>query len=118
MLNHNLTKSNQHFFSKGLRSRAAVRAEKGSFDPLGLAADSEQINDLDFESLDASSLPFFQVAAAATALSALPSGALAKGGEYGIFEGRIVSLAHPVCATSENHDVLILTILVAWCFIR
>ena len=31
----------------------------------------------------------------AAALAAQPDAALAKGGEYGIFEGRIVSLAHP-----------------------
>ena len=35
----------------------------------------------------------------AAMLAAQPDPAFAKGGEYGIFEGRIVSLAHPAVST-------------------
>lgn len=59
-------------------------------DPLGLDSAAAPANAL---------LPRVDGAALAIGLAALaaaqPEEALAKGGEYGIFEGRIVSLAHP-----------------------
>ena len=48
----------------------------------------------------------FSPAAAAAGLATLcamqPEAAFAKGGEYGIFEGRIVSLAHPAVSKSRR----------------
>jgi len=73
-------------------ARATVRppqiAMMEKFDPLGLEAERSSLQD------------GFNPTSAAVGLAALvaamePEAALAKGGEYGIFEGRIVSLAHP-----------------------
>merc|ERR1719478_1043097 len=68
-----------------MRARPVMRTEL-PFDPLGLHTDDQQYN------LDTAPLVLGLAALAA----AQPEAALAKGGEYGIFEGRIVSLAHPV----------------------
>ena len=65
---------------------------RGSFDPLGLAArDATNLMPVS-PSRETAAI----VAAAATAATFLPEEALAKGGEYGLAEGRIISLAHPV----------------------
>jgi hypothetical protein len=40
--------------------------------------------------------PSSAAVAAAAFMTALPEDAVAKGGEYGLAEGRIISLAHPV----------------------
>ena len=84
---------------------------RGSFDPLGLAAsDVNQLTKLRGLSTSrqtaasrqtaVTALPSREtaaiVAAAATASTFLPEEAVAKGGEYGLAEGRIISLAHPV----------------------
>ena len=79
---------------------------RGSFDPLGLAArDVKQLTNLSPLSTTrrtaaVTSQPSREtaaiVAAAATAATFLPDAAYAKGGEYGLAEGRIISLAHPV----------------------
>mmetsp|Transcript_4928 Transcript_4928/g.11599 ORF Transcript_4928/g.11599 Transcript_4928/m.11599 type:complete len:294 (+) Transcript_4928:79-960(+) len=94
-----LTGASAFTFHKPLASklspRHAMRPE--SFDPFGLAegegnscfgaqsaSESERKGQLEGAGL------------ALVALAALPGDAVAKGGEYGIFEGRISSLAHPV----------------------
>merc|ERR1719454_2223357 len=84
---------------------------RGSFDPLGLAGrDVNLVSQLSRQQLSPVSTsrqtaavtlqPSREtaaiVAAAATASTFLPDAAVAKGGEYGLAEGRIISLAHPV----------------------
>lgn len=63
-----------------------------SFDPLGLQTG--------IDAPQPAFAPPRDVAALAVSLATLaatqPEPAFAKGGEYGIFEGRIISLAHPV----------------------
>lgn len=57
-----------------------------SFDPLGIEA----------QPAAKSAVPdATMVAAGLAAMLAAPEAAMAKGGEFGVFEGRIVSLAHP-----------------------
>ena len=82
-----------------------AHALRPSFDPLGLAArDINQLTNLSPVSTSrqtaVTALPSREtaaiVAAAATAATFLPEEAWAKGGEYGLAEGRIISLAHPV----------------------
>ena len=68
---------------------------RGSFDPLGLAA-RDATNLMPVSPVASSRETAAIVAAAATAATFLPQEALAKGGEYGLAEGRIISLAHPV----------------------
>ena len=68
-----------------------------SFDPLGFASQPSQdfaASGIDDEHLF-SSAGFPAVAAAALALTAMPEGAWAKGGAYGLAEGRTISLLHP-----------------------
>ena len=66
---------------------------RGSFDPLGLAArDAGPITNLSPVRQPTAAI----VSAAALATAMLPDAAVAKGGEYGLAEGRIISLAHPV----------------------
>ena len=80
-----------------------------SFDPLGLAtrdatsltnlsplSTSRQTAAVTSQTSQPSRETAAIVAAAATASTFLPQEALAKGGEYGLAEGRIISLAHPV----------------------
>ena len=80
-----------------------------SFDPLGLAtrdatsltnlsplSTSRQTAAVTSQTSQPSRETAAIVAAAATASTFLPSEAYAKGGEYGLAEGRIISLAHPV----------------------
>ena len=64
-----------------------------SFDPFGF---TENSNVAKLHDDSAFTIPLPAIAASMTALAAMPDDALAKGGEYGIFEGRISSLAHPV----------------------
>lgn len=71
---------------------AALRGSGPSFDPLDLASSPSWDHE---EQQGESSFPLMSAAALATLVS-LPGSAVAKGGEYGIMEGRIVSLAHPV----------------------
>merc|ERR1719506_3357334 len=87
-----------------LRLLAVIHAANGlrpTFDPIGLAArDVKQLTNL--SPLSTSRETAAAVTAgparetAATAATFLPQEALAKGGEYGLAEGRIISLAHPV----------------------
>ena len=82
----------------GLALPSAVRSSRPSlvrmsaplpFDPLGLHEEVPTVR------REASS-EMATVAAGLAALAAMqPDAALAKGGQYGIFEGRIISLAHP-----------------------
>jgi hypothetical protein len=74
-----------------------------TFDPLGLAArDGSSLSRFSPATLPSTlaQQPRREtaaiVAAAATAATFLPDAAMAKGGEYGLAEGRIISLAHPV----------------------
>ena len=72
-----------------------AHALRPSFDPIGLAArDVNQLTNL--SPLSTSRETAAIVAAAATASTFLPEAVYAKGGEYGLAEGRIISLAHPV----------------------
>jgi hypothetical protein len=69
------------------------------FDPLGVAAEPAwdvlaSSADDDAEGLFGNA-GFPAVAAAALALSVAPEGAWAKGGEYGLAEGRTISMLHP-----------------------
>lgn len=71
---------------------------RGSFDPIGVGKSEMDANPVELFAVEggaaaapsglALSLPLL-------ALAALPEDAMAKGGEYGIGEGRIVSLLHP-----------------------
>ncbi|EOD16482.1 hypothetical protein EMIHUDRAFT_415582 [Emiliania huxleyi CCMP1516] len=76
-------------FAVHLEPRLATRAHAAPlFDPLGL------------EQVQPTAQAHHQLVPAGGAMvaalaAARPEAALAKGGEYGIFEGRIVSLAHP-----------------------
>ena len=74
----------------------AANGLRPSFDPIGLAArDAGRHSQLDTvrqPSREAAAI----VSAAALATTMLPDAAVAKGGEYGLAEGRIISLAHPV----------------------
>merc|ERR1719174_408471 len=93
-----------------LRLLAVIHAANGlrpTFDPIGLAArDVKQLTNLSPLSTSRETAAAVTagparetaaiVAAAATAATFLPQEALAKGGEYGLAEGRIISLAHPV----------------------
>lgn len=70
--------------------KVSTRIGAPQFDPLGLHASAQPATAAHL------SRPAALWGAAAAALAvAQPEAALAKGGEYGIFEGRIVSLAHP-----------------------
>jgi len=62
------------------------------FDPFGFT--TGQAAPLESSSRSESSV-VLPIAAGVAASAAMPQDALAKGGEYGIFEGRISSLAHP-----------------------
>merc|ERR1719174_1120614 len=93
-----------------LRLLAVIHAANGlrpTFDPIGLAARGvKQLTNLSPLSTSRETAAAVTagparetaaiVAAAATAATFLPQEALAKGGEYGLAEGRIISLAHPV----------------------
>ena len=57
------------------------------FDPLGLNARAADAGSF--------SLPSSAVLGLAAVAASVPEAASAKGGEYGIFEGRLISLAHP-----------------------
>ena len=79
-----------------LRFAAVVATTNGlrpSFDPIGLAVrDASSRTNL---------MPVRQPSrdaaiVSAAALATLPDAAYAKGGEFGLAEGRIISLAHPV----------------------
>ena len=71
--------------------------QRQSVDPLGLAArDATPHTNLMPVSPAPSRETAAIVAAAATASTFLPTAAVAKGGEFGLAEGRIISLAHPV----------------------
>lgn len=73
-----------------LTARHVIRPE--SFDPFGFAESEDAF------ACSASAegeVGFESAGLALVALAALPSDAVAKGGEFGIFEGRISSLAHP-----------------------
>ena len=80
--------------------------QRQSFDPLGLAARDAGTSSLtnlrpvspltEVSPVAPSRETAAIVAAAATAATFLPQEAMAKGGEYGLAEGRIISLAHPV----------------------
>jgi hypothetical protein len=82
-----------------LRVAAVIATTNGlrpSFDPIGLAArDASPITNLSpvrQPSRETTAI----VSAAALATTLLPEAAYAKGGEFGLAEGRIISLAHPV----------------------
>ena len=84
---------------RSLHVIAVIGAANGlrpSFDPIGLAArDASALTNLSpvrQPSRETAAI----VAAAATASTFLPTAAVAKGGEFGLAEGRIISLAHPV----------------------
>ena len=64
------------------------RAPLASFDPLGLGTPTTP-------PIDGQGAGAMAAVGVAALLAAQPEAAMAKGGEYGIFEGRIVSLAHP-----------------------
>ena len=74
----------------------AANGLRPSFDPIGLAArDASSLTNLSpvrQPSREAAAI----VSAAALATTMLPDAAYAKGGEFGLAEGRIISLAHPV----------------------
>jgi len=59
-----------------------------NFDPLGLGTAPKHLS-------AEPRMPAAPLLLLAAASAAQPDAALAKGGEFGIFEGRIVSLAHP-----------------------
>jgi len=65
-------------------------AKLAHFDPLGLHAEPQKV-----PAADAHDSPAVLALGLAALAAAQPEAALAKGGEFGIFEGRIVSLAHP-----------------------
>ena len=79
-----------------LAVRQAPRASVGKdyeFDPFGFTT-KEASATAEGGGLDMMPSPL--VLAGVAALAGMPEDALAKGGEYGIFEGRISSMAHPV----------------------
>lgn len=68
------------------------------FDPFGFNGEStfeDQLVEAEMVSSSDAAEAFFPTGLAALALAAMPADAWAKGGEYGILEGRISSLAHP-----------------------
>lgn len=74
-------------------SRTAVSSSSMPFgDPLNLLSDSTTVPSASGHGMLKQSE---MVGLAALVAAAQPEAAMAKGGEYGIFEGRIVSLAHP-----------------------
>lgn len=76
------------------RAKVASRASLEEFDPFGFCGDSGPSSsslDLTLESKSALGSAML----APLALAALPADAWAKGGEFGLAEGRIISLAHP-----------------------
>ena len=84
---------------RSLHVIAVIGAANGlrpSFDPIGLAArDASSLTNLSpvrQPSREAAAI----VSVAALATTMLPDAAYAKGGEFGLAEGRIISLAHPV----------------------
>ena len=76
----------------------AANGLRPSFDPIGLATRdaSPHTNLMPVSPVAPTRETAAIVAAAATASTFLPAAAFAKGGEYGLAEGRIISLAHPV----------------------
>ena len=89
-------------FFAALASVEGFQTPRGSFDPLKLAKhDSSFLHRAPSVAAAGARAPApastpLVPAAAAVAAAALPEGAWAKGGEYGIAEGRLISLAHPV----------------------
>ena len=73
-------------------SMRPTRQPTASFDPLGLHAATDATQPAFAPPRDVTALAVSLAALAATQ----PEAAFAKGGAYGIFEGRIISLAHPV----------------------
>ena len=73
-------------------SMRPTRQPTASFDPLGLHAAADATQPAFAPPRDVTALAVSLAALAATQ----PEAAFAKGGAYGIFEGRIISLAHPV----------------------
>ena len=89
-------------FFAALASVEGFQTPRGSFDPLKLAKhDSSFLHRAPSVAAAGARAPApaatpLVPAAAAVAAAALPEAAWAKGGEYGIAEGRLISLAHPV----------------------
>ena len=71
----------------GMRAPQVVLMEK--FDPLNIETEGRSMSVPDFNPTSAA------IGALAVMAAFEPEAAMAKGGEFGIWEGRIVSLAHP-----------------------
>lgn len=70
-------------FVIGAEALTTVPTGRGTFDPIGLTGSAKNVPRAGL------------VASAAAALAVVPDDSVAKGGEYGLAEGRIISMLHP-----------------------